>query len=63
MTFGLGIPVNVNSTNTSINFGASLGSMGTTESGLISEKYFGFYFGLSIIPDRNELWFVKRKYD
>lgn len=63
MTFGFGIPVNVNSTNTSINFGASLGNMGTTEAGLINEKYLGFYFGLSIIPDKNELWFVKRKYD
>lgn len=63
MTFGLGIPVNVNSTNTSINFGASFGNMGTTANGLINEKYVGFYFGLSIIPDRNELWFVKRKYD
>lgn len=63
MTFGLGIPVNVNSTNTSINFGASLGNMGTTDMGLINERYLGFYFGLSIIPDRNELWFVKRKYD
>jgi hypothetical protein len=63
MTFGLGIPVNVNSTNTTINFGASYGNMGTTNAGLINERYLGFYFGLSIIPDRNELWFVKRKYD
>lgn len=63
MTFGFGLPVNINSTNTSINLGASLGNMGTTDNGLINEKYLGFYFGLSIIPDRNELWFVKRKYD
>jgi len=63
MTFGFGIPLNVNSTNTTINFGGSLGNMGTTDNGLINEKYVGFYFGLSIIPDRNELWFVKRKYD
>lgn len=63
MTFGLGVPVNVNSTNTTINFGASYGNMGTTDFGLINERYLGFYFGLSIIPDRNELWFVKRKYD
>lgn len=63
MTFGLGIPVNVNTTNTTINFGASLGNMGTTSAGLINERYLGFYFGISIIPDRNELWFVKRKYD
>lgn len=63
MSFGLGIPVNINATNTSINLGATLGSMGTTSNGLIREQYIGYYFGLSIIPDRNELWFVKRKYD
>lgn len=63
MSFGFGIPLNVNSTNTSLNLGATFGKMGTTESGLIEEKYIGFYFGISIIPDRNELWFVKRKYD
>lgn len=63
MTFGLGVPLNINSTNTTINFGASYGNMGTTDYGLINERYLGFYFGLSIIPDRNELWFVKRKYD
>jgi len=37
--------------------------MGTTDGGLIREKYIGVYFGISIMPDRNELWFVKRKYD
>lgn len=63
MSFGLGIPMNINSTNTNINLGASLGSMGTTDGGLIREKYIGVYFGISIMPDRNELWFVKRKYD
>lgn len=63
MTFGFGIPVNVNVTNTNINFGASYGNMGTVNNGLINERYLGFYFGVSIIPDRNELWFVKRKYD
>ena len=63
MSFGLGIPMNINSTNTNINFGASLGNMGTTDGNLIREKYIGVYFGISIMPDRNELWFVKRKYD
>lgn len=63
MSFGLGIPLNINSTNTSINLGTSLGSMGTTENGLIREKYISVFFGISIIPDRNDAWFVKRKYD
>jgi len=63
MSFGLGIPMNINSTNTNINFGASLGNMGTMDGNLIRERYVGVYFGISIMPDRNELWFVKRKYD
>jgi hypothetical protein len=63
MSFGLGIPVNINATNTNINLGATLGRMGTTSSGLIQENYIGFYFGISIMPGKNELWFEKRKYD
>jgi len=63
MSFGIGIPLNINSTNTNVNLGATLGNMGTTSGGLIRERYIGVYFGISIIPDRNELWFVKRKYD
>ena len=63
MSFGLGIPLNINATNTNINLGASLGSMGTTDDGLIREKYIGVFFGISIMPERSDLWFTKRKYD
>lgn len=63
MSFGLGIPITANFQNTSINFGANFGNLGTTDNGLIRERYIGLYFGLSLTPGRGNYWFVKRKYD
>ena len=64
MSFGLGVPITtVRNSNTNINFGANLGNMGTTEGGLINEKYIGLFFGVSITPGSGDLWFLKRKYD
>lgn len=63
MSFGLGIPILVGNSFTNINFGASLGNLGTTENGLIQEKYMGLYFGISLTPPLAERWFLKRKYN
>ena len=63
MSFGLGIPILVGNSNTNINFGASLGNLGTTANGLIQERYLGMYVGLSITPIDGNGWFVKRKYN
>ena len=64
MSFGLGIPINViPKSNTNINFGANIGNLGTTNDGLIKEKYLGLFFGISITPGVGDLWFLKRKYD
>jgi hypothetical protein len=64
MSFGLGIPINViPKSNTNINFGANFGNLGTTNDGLIKEKYVGLFFGISITPGVGDLWFLKRKYD
>jgi hypothetical protein len=63
MSFGLGIPVRVNNSNTNINFAANLGNLGTTENGLIQEQYVGLFVGLSITPLSSNRWFVKRKYN
>lgn len=63
MSFGLGIPIVANNSNTNINFGASLGNLGSTANGLIQERYLGFFVGLSITPGYGNYWFVKRKYD
>ncbi len=63
ISFGLGIPVELNFSNSSINFGGTFGNTGTTAGGLIQERYFGFYFGLSLTPGRGNYWFIKQKYD
>lgn len=63
MSFGLGIPILVGNSNTNINFGASLGNLGTTANGLIQERYIGMYVGLSITPLGGNGWFIKRKYN
>ncbi|MEX1003555.1 MAG: hypothetical protein WDZ35_15660 [Crocinitomicaceae bacterium] len=64
MSFGVGIPITIiQLSNTNINFGANLGKLGTTENGLIQEKYVGLFVGISITPGSGNLWFLKRKYD
>ena len=64
MSFGLGIPITViKKSNTNINFGANIGNLGTTNDGLIREKYVGLFFGISITPGAGDLWVLKRKYD
>jgi hypothetical protein len=63
MSFGLGFPVESDNSSTTINFGASFGNLGTTENGLIRERYLGIYFGLSLTPGRRNLWFIKPRYN
>ncbi len=63
MSFGVGIPIAADKSNTNINFGATFGKLGTTDHGLIEEKYVGLYFGISITPGWGDYWFIKRKYD
>lgn len=64
MSFGVGLPITIiRYSNTNINFGANLGNMGTTDYGLIKEKYIGVFFGISITPGAGDFWFLKRKYD
>lgn len=62
ISFGLGIPVMNNNSNTNINLGVKLGSLGQN-SGLITENYTGLYFGVTISPGIYDRWFLKRKYD
>lgn len=63
MSFGLSIPVRPGVSNTNLNFGGSLGNLGTTENGIIQERYLGMYVGISISPERSNRWFVKRKFN
>lgn len=59
---GLGFPLkNARKvfTGTSINVGYQYGSRGTTENGLIQDKYHNFTIGLTL----HDFWFLKPKYD
>lgn len=56
VSLGFGFPLR--GIKTMLNFGAQLGTRGTTEANLIKESYFKFILGFSIY----ERWFVKRKY-
>lgn len=69
-SFGLGLPIRPSSMSKSefkslsmINIGVDMGTRGTTDNGLIKENFTKVYFGISIMPQVRNRWFVKRKFD
>lgn len=60
-TFGIGIPVSIGKSLSSINIGASVGRRGTLDANQLNESYYGLNFGISVAPTRAERWFQKRK--
>lgn len=63
LSAGFGFPLAIKKSSASVNLGVGLGQRGTTENNLVKESYVGIYFGLSLSPGANNLWFRKRKYD
>lgn len=61
MSFGLSLPVMGSSTRSRINIGAELGERGTTNDGLLRERYADLFIGITITPDLREQWFKKRR--
>jgi hypothetical protein len=60
ITFGVGLPVRRADDNfPRLNLGVEYGNRGTTNGGLIKEKFVNFNIGMTI----NAVWFQKRKYD
>lgn len=59
-TFGIGLPIVVKNSLSSINFGFAIGQRGTGDQQLISETYYGINFGVTISPIGDN-WFIKRK--
>ena len=57
ISFGLGFPLGNRLSN--INLGVEYGKKGTTDNGLLEEKYINFRLSLSL----NDVWFKKRKID
>ncbi|MCH2233437.1 MAG: hypothetical protein MK078_04205 [Crocinitomicaceae bacterium] len=64
MSFGFGIPLTGSKgSNTNINLGFNLGSLGTQENGLIREQYAGVFLGFSMTPGYDNAWFRKRLFN
>jgi hypothetical protein len=59
-TFGIGLPIVVKNSLSSINFGFAIGQRGTGDQQLLSETYYGINFGVTISPIGDN-WFIKRK--
>lgn len=62
-SFGLGIPILTEKTESSIHIGVTYGKRGTTEVGSLNESFVGLNFGIIIAPSISDRWFIKRKLD
>lgn len=62
MSFGISLPVGSRS-RSRLNLGTELGQRGTTNDGLLLERYANVYIGVTITPELNEPWFKKRRID
>lgn len=60
-TFGIGIPITVGNSLSSVSIGASIGKRGTSDVNQINEQYYGINFGISVAPGSIDRWFRKRK--
>jgi hypothetical protein len=63
MSFGMSMPLLGATTRSRFNLGAELGRKGTTEDGLIQQRFAHLFIGLSLTPDLREQWFKKRRID
>ncbi|MCJ8289974.1 MAG: hypothetical protein HRT58_09950 [Crocinitomicaceae bacterium] len=59
-TFGLGLPVVIKNSLSSINFGFTIGQRGVGNQQSLGETYYGINFGVTIAP-LGDNWFQKRK--
>jgi hypothetical protein len=61
IAFGIGLPIMAASSFSRINLGVELGERGTTDNGLIRERFANIMVGVTITPDPREQWFKKRR--
>jgi len=62
-TAGIGVPFKRSNSLSRINVSYELLTRGTTNNGLLQEKYGNLVIGISIAPNNIDRWFYKRKYD
>jgi hypothetical protein len=60
-TLGLSLPLNAAQTNSWFHLGAEFGQRGTTDAGLIRERYAAVWIGITFTPWRGERWFTAPK--
>ena len=61
VTVGLGIPIVIQKSLSSINLGFSYGTRGVSDAELLRENYYGLNLGITIAPGSSERWFRKSK--
>lgn len=62
-SFGLGLPILTEKTESSLQFGFTYGKRGTKEVGSFNESFVGVNIGIIITPSTADRWFIKRKLD
>ena len=62
VSLSVSIPFLGSNSYSRLNLGMDFGTCGSTDSGLIKETSFNSYIGISIMPHKNDKWFVKSKY-
>jgi hypothetical protein len=63
VSFGFGIPLSGNKTNSSVNLSMLLGKRGTGTASDISERFYSVNIGIVLAPSSYERWFKKYKLD
>ncbi len=63
VSFGFGIPLSSNKTNSSVNLSMLLGKRGTGTASDISERFYSINIGIVLAPSSYERWFKKYKLD
>lgn len=58
---GVSLPLNAVQTNSFLHLGGEYGQRGTTDDGLLEERYFAFWVGFTFTPWRGERWFSPPK--
>jgi hypothetical protein len=63
ITFGMGLPIPFDNSQSSINIGIRAGNVGAIGTNSISENYIAYQIGIVLTPGKWERWFRKIKYD
>lgn len=63
ITAGLGLPIAIQRSSSSVNIGLMVGKRGNGGGQSVNESYIGINFGVTISPGSNDRWFRKFKID